>query len=396
MQILLVGGFHIADGNTEPGHQGEFLLHGIGAVEFIIAVCPVGPGLTDQVAAVGCCIDQHILGLGLKTAFDDRLEIFVLNLEFFEREIIHINNKAVVAVLDFGQDPLQITKLVFIDLDHAKAPVIILVQDRLDTGGLACACISVEENIVGRASADEGLGIGDEFFLLQFIADEVIEDHVAGRRDGNEEIVLSRCSVVHRPCCGAGSGHSRKGSRSSRSSLTRCVNGVAPPLIDAEGLVETEHTYAVILIKIGHDPVHIFFICCLFEFSAQCLHFFGDAVIVDPLLLADRAIVFDHRKDVHIQRFFQRRKVVVKELFENPQIIFDKVIDRALIGARLLGDQGERRLCHGEKKGQIIVPQIVVESVARRQVQQSVDLVENTSRQGLFVINTLVKFSAHL
>ena len=72
------------------------------------------------------------------------------------------------------------------------------------------------------------------------------------------------------------------------------------------------------------------------------------------------------------------------------------MIDRALIGARLLGDQGERRLCHGEKKCQIIVPQIVVESVARRQVQQSVDLVENTSRQGLFVINTLVKFSAHL
>ena len=400
MQILFVGGFHIADGDTEAGHEGEFLLHGIRAVEFIVAVRAVGPGLADQVTAVGGRVDQHVLGFGLEAALDHCLEVFVFDLELLKGEVIHVDDKAVVAVFDLGQDPLQIAELVFVDLDHAEAAVVILVEDGLDAGGFARAGIAVEQDVVGGASADKCLGIGDQFLLLQFIADQVIEHDIAGRRDGNEEVVLSRSRVVHRSCGIAGRRDSRAGCRRHGRSRSRSLPGgidcVAPSLVDAESLVESEHSHAVIPVKTRDHCVHIVLIRCLLKLLAQRLHLLRDTVVIDSLFFADRVIILDHRKDIHLQSFFQRRKIIIKQLFENAQVIFYKVIDRAFVGPCLLGDQCKWSLCHGEQKGQIVVPEIFVKSVAGRQVQQSVDLVKNASREGLLIIIPPVKLPADL
>ena len=72
MQILPVRGFHVTDGNAEAGHQGELLLHGIGPVQLVVgSVGPVRPGLADQMAAVGCRVDQDIFRFCLKAALND-------------------------------------------------------------------------------------------------------------------------------------------------------------------------------------------------------------------------------------------------------------------------------------------------------------------------------------
>ena len=400
MQILFVGGFHVADGDAEAGHEGEFLLHGIRAVKFIVAVRAVGPGLADQVTAVGGRVDQDVLGFGLETALYHCLEVFVLDLELLKGEVIHVDNKPVVAVFDLGEDPLQIAEFMFVDLDHAKTAVVILVEDSLDAGGFARAGIAVEQDIVGGASADKRLGIGNQFFLLQFIADQIIEHHVARRRDGNEEVILSRSRVVHRSCGTARGRHSRAGGRRNCRSRGRSLAGdidrIAPSLVDAESLVKAEHSHAVIPVKIRHGSVHIILVSCLLEFLAQRLHLLGDAVVIDSLFFADRVIVLDHGKDVHVQRLFQRGKIIIKQLFEHAQVIFYKVIDRALVGPCLLGDQRKGGLCHSEQKGQIVVPQVFVESVAGRQIQQSVDLVQNTAGECLLVIHSAVKLPADL
>ena len=149
-------------------------------------------------AAVGGRVDQDIFRFGLQSALDDSLEVFVFDLKFLEGEVVHINNEAVVAVFHFGQDPLQVAELMLVDLDHAQAPVVILVEDGLDAGGFAGSGIPVEQDVVGGPAADKGLGIGDQSLLLQFVADQIVQDHVAGGCDGDQEVVLSCSRVIHR------------------------------------------------------------------------------------------------------------------------------------------------------------------------------------------------------
>ena len=52
--------------------------------------------------AVRCGIDQHIVRFPLQPSLDDRLQVFVLRLKFLEREVVHVNDKFIVAVLNLG------------------------------------------------------------------------------------------------------------------------------------------------------------------------------------------------------------------------------------------------------------------------------------------------------
>ena len=72
------------------------------------------------------------------------------------------------------------------------------------------------------------------------------------------------------------------------------------------------------------------------------------------------------------------------------------MIDGALVGADLLGDQGKGRLGHGQQKGQVIVPEVPVEPVPGRQVQQTMDLVQNLRGQYLSVIVSAVELTAYI
>ena len=128
-------------------------------------VSPVIPGLTDQVAAVAGGIDQDILRLLLQPAFNDCLQVLVVGLKILEGQIVHIDDKPVIAVLDPVDHGIQIMQLMLVQFDDTQATVIVLVEDRLDAGGLTGAGIPVEKNIIARSARHKGLGVFNQFFL---------------------------------------------------------------------------------------------------------------------------------------------------------------------------------------------------------------------------------------
>ena len=89
--------------------------------------------LSYQVSSVTCRINQNIVRLLLQTTFDHCFQIFVLNLKFFERQIIHIDNKLIVSVLNLCDYIIQILKLVLVYLNDTKTFIIVTIQDTLDT-----------------------------------------------------------------------------------------------------------------------------------------------------------------------------------------------------------------------------------------------------------------------
>ena len=115
--------------------------------------------------AVGCRIDQDIVRLRLHTAFDDGLQELVLDLKFFERKIIHVDDELVIAVLDLGDDRREILELVLVDLDHAQALRIELVDDRLDARGFTGTAVAEQQDVVRRFPSQNAWVFSTSFFF---------------------------------------------------------------------------------------------------------------------------------------------------------------------------------------------------------------------------------------
>ena len=77
-------------------------------------------------------IDQNIIRFFLQTALDHSLQILIFDFKFFERQIIHIDNKLVIPVFHLCDNIIQILELVFVRLYNTKSLIIILIQDTLD------------------------------------------------------------------------------------------------------------------------------------------------------------------------------------------------------------------------------------------------------------------------
>ena len=54
-----------------------------------------------------------------------------------------------------------------VDLDHAKAAVIVFVDYSLDAGGFTGSAVTEKENVISLSSLDKSLGITDKFFFLK-------------------------------------------------------------------------------------------------------------------------------------------------------------------------------------------------------------------------------------
>ena len=240
-----------------------------------------------------------------------------------------------------------------VDLDHPESPVIILVEDRLDRRGFAGAGIAVEQHVVGGASFHEGFGILDQLFLLNLIAHQIVQHHVGRGGDRNQKL--------------------------------RVV------LLDTERLVEAELSDAVGPVEVGDDPVHLLPVMCALDGKAQRLDLVADALVVNPLRLADGMVVLNDREAADAQLLFDDRKIVVKELAEDLQIVFGELIDRPVVRADLLRNQREGRLRHRQQKRQIVMPEVPVKTIGRRHVQKPVDLIENFPDQLLILIGSFIE-----
>jgi hypothetical protein len=80
MILLLVGGEE-GDDETEAVGKGDCLVHAVLTIEFVLRLIAVAPAFLDEVAAVGCRVDEYVLGTRLDTAFDGGFQILVLRLK---------------------------------------------------------------------------------------------------------------------------------------------------------------------------------------------------------------------------------------------------------------------------------------------------------------------------
>ena len=218
--------FSKINGHAESCYQRKFLLYGIIGVQFFISVGFIFECLTYQMSSVGSCIDQDIIRFLLQTAFDHRFQIFVLNLEFFKRKIIHINNKFVIPVLDLCDHIIQVFELMLVHFDHTKSLVIILVQDCLDRRRFTGSGITKKQTVISFFALYKCLRIIDQFLLGNVIAHQIIQMDVCDLGDRHD-----LCSFF-------------------------CM-------LNTECLVKSESSHSEFLIELGYGCLKFFCIICL-------------------------------------------------------------------------------------------------------------------------------------
>ena len=113
-----------------------------------------------------------------------------------------------------------------VDFDHTQALVIKLIDDGLDTCGFTGTTVTEQQHVVCLFSLYKGQGIVNQLFLLDLIADQVIQHDGIHIVDGTE---------VH----------------------AAIFSG-----LDAECLIEAEHADAIRLVKTSHRIKEFILICC--------------------------------------------------------------------------------------------------------------------------------------
>ena len=240
-----------------------------------------------------------------------------------------------------------------VDLNHPQSPVIVLIQDGFHARRLAGSRIAEQKDIVCGAACDESLGICDQLLFLQLVSDQVRKNHIACGRDR--------------------------------------LQSTAAVIAEAEGFVEAEFAYAVLPVKIRHNPVYFFSVARITDRRAERLDFFADAPVKNALLLAHRAVIADYGKAVDPEGFFNSRKIIIKELPEHGEILLRKMIDGSVDRPGLLRYQRERSFRHREQESQVIVPQIAIKSIRCRQVKQGMDYIKDLPCQCIRLVMSLIE-----
>ena len=281
--------------------------------------------------AVGGGIDQHVVRASLHTAFDDCFEELVLNLKFLERKIVHVDDKAIVPVFDLTDDIGQILKLMLVDLDHTQALIVIFVEQGFDAGRFTGTGIAAQQHVVGWKSFDECFGIIYQFLLLNLITDQIIKHHTLGVVDGDKFYVIVQ-------------------------------------MTDTESPVQTEHTNAICLIKIGDDAENVFFVGSVLNLLTDSLHFFTYIPVVHMLFFLDRFVVAYSSEAIDTKSLFNRSEIKIKQLLKYGKICFCKMVDSSIVGTDFFTGHAERVFVGQKDKGQIVVPQVLVKSIFGGQV----------------------------
>ena len=151
---------------------------------FLNAVCgkdlpvcriSVRPGLLDEITPVRCDVDQYILRLNFDAAFQNRLEMLILDFRRLEREVVDEDDEPASPVGHQLHDLCDIENPRLRYADHPQAPVAEIVQKRFYAGGFSGSFIAVKQNIIRPFSSDEDLCIADQLPLLNIISDEIVK-----------------------------------------------------------------------------------------------------------------------------------------------------------------------------------------------------------------------------
>ena len=143
-------------------------------------------------------------------------------------------------------------------------------------------------------------------------------------------------------------------------------------------LVQAEHTHAVIPVKSGNSLKKLFHIFRSGQPAAQSLYLLADIAVVHQFRLSDGVVVRELRKAVDFKHLLQICKIIVKQLEKSLKVIFCKMVHAGAVrSADFLTRQAERIFIHHEHEGEIVLPQILVKAIIRRNNQNPLYLLIN-------------------
>ena len=179
-----------AQPQAEAVGERNFFLHCLAGIDRGAAFI-VHQVARHQVAAVGGCIEQHILGPAFDAAFQRRLERLVTGVVLVEGKIVAIKQEAALAGAQQPQKLGQAGDILAMHLDQHQTAVALVFgvergMHRLDQRAFAHAARAPEQRIVGGQAPAETFGVGEQRVALAFHALEQGEVYAGDLGHGNQ------------------------------------------------------------------------------------------------------------------------------------------------------------------------------------------------------------------
>ena len=241
--------------------------------------------LPYQMSSVGGCIDQHIVRLYFQSTLNNSFQIFIFNFKFFKAQIIHINDKFIVSVLDLCNHIIEILELMLVHLDHTQSQIVIAVDNTLDTGGFTSTCITKQQAVICRSSLYECLCIINELLLRNLIANQILQFHMVDILD---------CLNLHL---------------------------LSFRMRNTERFIQTKLTYTISGIKFCNNLLDSLCTVCMSNFSGYFADTVPDSGIVYMALLMIAFKMPDIRKGVLSEFISHLCEVIVGQFLDNCKIM---------------------------------------------------------------------------
>ena len=303
--------------------------------------------------AVGGSVDEYVVRLFLQPALDDCLQIFILDLELLKGEVVHVNDKLVVPVLDLGDDIVEVLELMLVHLDHPQSLVVVFVEDSLDGGGFPGPRVPEEKAVVGPAPLHKGLRVVYEFFLCALVPHQLVKLYMGDLCDRHNVDTLL---VVSHP----------------------------------ESLVKAQLTYAELLVELGHGSLELLRVLCLPQAFRQSADPVPDTAVEHTAVGARSCVVQDHGDAVHAKPCLHRGEVVVKQLLEDREVVEGHLVDASPCLSHDLAGSAVGVLIVCQEKGQVIVPEISLKAVVHTELQYAACARKEKAFQVLLVVIFIV------
>ena len=227
---------------------------------------------TDQMSAVGSCIDQYIFRLAFQSAFDHGLQVFIFDFKFLKGKIIHIDNKTIISVFDLSDHIIQILELMFVNFNDTQSLVVIFIENAFDAGGFSGAGITKKQTVVCFSSLHKSFGIFDQFLLCQLITYQVIQVYVCDLGDRHDLYAIF--IMCHAKC-----------------------------------LMQSQFSHTEIFVERSHIFFKFMHIFCSCKFFAQFTDPVANTLVKYFAALRCINIICNHEKAMCTQLFFQCLKV---------------------------------------------------------------------------------------
>ena len=107
-------------------------------------------------------------------------------------------------------------------------------------------------------------------------------------------------------------------------------------------------------------------------------------------------IIANHAKAVNAKLFFHNRKVIIKKLFENSEVIFCKLVHATIASTLFFASNAKGIFTAYQNVSKVVVPKIGIKAANSSNIKQLMDLLINASDELFLLIISSIKFFADI